>query len=154
MEYDVHVEQMESTTTAVVRRRASLNELKTVVPQGCGEAWQFVRSAQLPRPGRNLAVYFDDAIHLECGVEVTEPFAGNERVVCSSTPAGTVATAMHLGPYHRLGEAHDAIRQWCREHGYALAGPCWELYGHWNDDPSQLRTDVYYLLQAVTAPAG
>jgi hypothetical protein len=31
-----------------------------------------------------------------------------------------------------------------------LAGPNWEIYGHWqnewNKDPSQIRTDVYYLL--------
>jgi len=25
--------------------------------------------------------------------------------------------------------------------------------GHWNADPSQLRTDVYYLLQAASAEA-
>ncbi|MDB5328046.1 MAG: Bacterial transcription activator, effector binding domain, partial [Phycisphaerales bacterium] len=37
-------------------------------------------------------------------------------------------------------------------HGHAMAGPNWELYGHWdqswNDDPSKIRTDVYYLLKA------
>jgi len=25
----------------------------------------------------------------------------------------------------------------------------WEVYGHWHDDPSKLRTDVYYLVQSV-----
>ena len=32
------------------------------------------------------------------------------------------------------------------------AGPNWEVYGHWlaawNDDPSQIRTDVFYLLRS------
>ena len=152
MEYQVRVEPVDPMTTAVVRRRAGLDELATVVPQACGEVWNFIRASHLPHPGRNLALYLDGAINLECGVEVFQPFAGNDRVVCSSTPAGMVATATHLGPYDRLGEAHAAIRQWCSDQGHALAGPNWEVYDHWNDDPSQLRTDVFYLLQDAREP--
>ena len=55
-----------------------------------------------------------------------------------------------MGPYQRLGEAHMAIPDWCTSHGHTRAGPNWELYGHWkeagNTDPSQIRTDVFYLL--------
>jgi effector-binding domain-containing protein len=113
-----------------------------------------MRSSHLPHPGRNLALYLDGEINLECGVEVSQSFPGNGRVFCSCTPAGVVATAAHLGPYDRLHEAHEAICRWCADHGHALAGPNWEVYGHWNDDPAQLRTDVFYLLQAASAPAG
>ncbi len=147
MEYQVLVEQAASRTTAVVRTRAGRHELAQVVPQGCGEVWTFIRSSQMPHPGRNLALYLDCEINLEVGVEVTQPFAGNGRVVCSSTPAGTVATAAHFGPYDRLGGAHAAILGWCAEKGHVLAGPSWEVYGHWDDDPAKLRTDVYYLLR-------
>ena len=80
-------------------------------------------------------------------MEVGRSFAGNGRVMPSSTPAGTVATTTHLGPYDRLGEAHAAILTVCKERGLALAGPSWEVYGHWTDDVAQLRTDVYYLLR-------
>jgi effector-binding domain-containing protein len=149
MEYQVQVETVTSRPTAVVRRRAGPAELARVVPQGCGEVWAFIRAAGLPHPGRNLALYFDGEINLEVGVEVTQPFAGDGQVFCSCTPAGLVATAAHLGPYARLGEAHRAICKWCADHGHALAGPNWEVYGHWTDDPAQLRTDVFYLLQAA-----
>jgi effector-binding domain-containing protein len=154
MEYQVQTIKVEPQTTAVVRRRASADELATVVPQGCGEVWTFIRSSGLPHPGRNLAVYLDGEINLEVGVEVSQPFAGNDQVVCSSTPAGLVATTAHLGPYHRLGEAHAAICKWCEENGHALAGPNWEVYGHWDDDPAKLRTDVFYLLRAAGESAG
>jgi len=30
-----------------------------------------------------------------------------------------------------------------------FAGPNWEIYGHWTDDPAQLRTDVFYLLDCA-----
>ena len=154
MEYQVRIEQVDPTMTAVVRRRAGQHELATVVPQACGEVWAFFRASQLPHPGRNLAVYLDGEINLECGVEVFQPFSGDGQVVCSSTPAGMVATTTHLGPYNRLGEAHAAILKWCSDRGHALAGPNWEVYGHWTDDPSQLRTDVFYLLQDAGEPGG
>jgi effector-binding domain-containing protein len=154
MDYQIRVERHPAQTTAVVRCLARQSALSEVVPRCCGEVWTFLRAAGFPKPGRNLALYLDGAINLECGVVVTHAFTGNERVVCSSTPSGLVATATHWGPYSRLGEAHRAICDWCAAHGHTLAGPSWELYGHWHDDPAQLRTDVYYLLQPGSQGAG
>jgi hypothetical protein len=86
------------------------------------------------------------------GVELDAPFAGHGEVVGSSTPAGSVVTTTHFGPYQRLHEAHHAICDWCARRGYSLAGPNWEIYGHWVDEwntsPDKIRTDVFYLLRA------
>jgi effector-binding domain-containing protein len=147
MDYQVHAERLAPQLTGVVRVQASQSQLPTVVPQLCGEVWNFFRSAGLPRPGRHLALYLDCVMNIEVGVEVSQPFTGNQRVVCSQTPEGLVATTAHFGPYSRLGDAHNAVQKWCSDHGYALAGPSWEVYGHWTDDESQLRTDVFWLLQ-------
>jgi len=27
-----------------------------------------------------------------------------------------------------------------------MAGPRWEVYGHWSDNPATRRTDIFYLL--------
>jgi len=119
------------------------------VVESCGLVWNVVRAQQVAA-GRHVAVYLDDAINLEVGVELLAPFEECDGVVNSWTPAGPVATAVHFGPYNRLGEAHSAIRQWCREHERRLAGPNWEIYGHWleewNSNPSKIRTDVFYLV--------
>jgi effector-binding domain-containing protein len=143
--------RLEPGLTAVIRDRVPQADLKRFVPAACGEVWSFVRGAGLPNPGRHLAVYLDAKGSIEVGVEVSAPFTGNERVVCSSTPSGLVATTTHFGPYGSLGEAHRAIQKWCSEHGHSLSGTSWELYGHWeeewNSDPSKIRTDVFYLLQ-------
>ena len=151
MEYDVQILRVEPQTTAVVRFRAAPSELSRAIPAACGEVWSFVKSAGIPRPGRHVAIYFDGEINIECGVEVGEPFTGNDRVVCSVTPAGLVATTVHMGPYGRLGEAHKAVVDWCAANGYALAGPNWEVYGHWDNDPAKVRTDVFYLLRDAGA---
>ena len=151
MEYDVRLEQLSSRPLAVVRRRASLQELAKVIPAACGTVWSVVRAQKIVGAGRHIALCWDDQINLEVGVELDTPFGGHGDVVGSATPAGAVATAMHFGPYGRLHEAHQAIRQWCANHGYTLAGPNWEIYGHWNDewnnDPAKIRTDVFYLVK-------
>src|SRR5262245_50889081 len=147
MEYQPRIEQVTPVTTAVVRRRARQDELSTVVPQACGEVWAFVRSAGVPNPGRHTALYLDGAINLEVGAEVGQPFAGDGNVVCSSLPGGTVATVAHFGPYSLLGDAYAALGRFCSDQGLTRAGPSWEIYGHWDDDPAKLRTDIYFLLQ-------
>jgi effector-binding domain-containing protein len=152
MAYAIRHEVVSSRPLAVVRRRASSQELSRVVPDACGVVWGVVRAQQIKGAGRHVALYLDGQINLEVGVELETPFTGYGEVLGSALPAGTVATTMHFGPYNRLAEAHQAIRDWCANHGYSPAGPNWEIYGHWTDewnrDPSKIRTDVFYLLKA------
>ena len=152
MEYDIRLEQHPGRALAVVRRRARQQELSKVVPEACGAVWNALRGQQVTGMGRNVAVYLDGQINLEVGVEIDGPFAGCGEVVASATPSGPVAVTTHSGPYHRLGEAHEAVCRWCASHGHTPAGPNWEVYGHWKDewnsDPSKITTDVYYLLTA------
>ena len=120
--------------------------------------WGVLRDQQITGAGRHIALYLDGQINLEVGVELDTPFAGHGEVVGSATPAGSVATAVHFGPYHGLPEAHRAIRRWCADHGHALAGPNWEIYGHWidewNTDPAKIRTDVFYLIKTDGVSTG
>jgi effector-binding domain-containing protein len=157
MKYDVRLEQVSSRPLAVVRRRARSPELAKVVPEACGVVWSVVRAQQIPGAGRHIAVYLDGQINLEVGVELEAPFSGFGEVVSSATPAGTVATTTHFGPYGLLHEAHDAVCVWCRNNGYSPTGPNWEIYGHWKDewngDPTKITTDVFYLLDADGLPA-
>ena len=147
---DVHLQRLNSIPLAVIQRQVSRAELSRVVPECCGLVWNVVR-AQKTQAGRHVAIYWDGSIRLEVGVELNGSFIEHGGVVRSATPAGAVASTTHFGPYGNLGAAHDAVRRWCEANNHRLAGPNWEIYGHWqqewNDDPSQIRTDVYYLLQ-------
>ncbi|MEO5915851.1 MAG: GyrI-like domain-containing protein [Luteolibacter sp.] len=138
-------------STAVIRDRVRPKDLARFVPAACGEVWSFVRAAGLPRPGRHIAVYSAPQGTVEVGVEVAEPFVGNDRVRCSELPSGRVATTVHFGPYAGFADAHSRIRQWCAEHGHRLSVVSWEVYGHWeenwNADPSKIRTDVFHQLE-------
>jgi len=153
MKHDVRLERLASRPLAVVRRRVSPKELARFVPEACGLVWGAIRARNRTDAGRHVAVYLDDQINLEVGVELDAPFEadGDGEVVSSATPAGLVATTTHFGPYGLLDEAHQAVCRWISENGYEPAGPSWEIYGHWtaecNSDPSKIRTDVGYLLK-------
>jgi len=83
------------------------------------------------------------------GVGVTAPFATVDAVQPTHLPAGEVATTTHWGSYAKLGAAHAAVVEWCRAHGRQRTGASWEVYGHWTDDETSLRTDVFHLLQPL-----
>jgi effector-binding domain-containing protein len=147
--YTIHLERNDSIPIAVIKGRVNQADLPRIVPEWCGRVWSAVR-AQEAKGGRHVAIYWDAAMRVEVGVELLGPFEDAGDVVRSATPAGTVAWTTHLGPYGGLGAANAAIKDWCKSNGHRLAGPSWEIYGHWqpewNADPSRIRTDVFWLV--------
>jgi effector-binding domain-containing protein len=148
-QYQVHVQQFDSIPLAVIRRQAAKSELARLVPECCGRVWNALQEQQTTG-GRHVAVYWDGVMNVDVGAELQGPFSDRGEVVRSATPAGLVAWATHVGPYNQLIAAHDAVRQWCKAHNHKLAGPSWEIYGHWQSewdkDPSKIRTDVFWLV--------
>jgi effector-binding domain-containing protein len=147
MTYRVSIKRVDAQPIAAVRRRAMSADLATTLPSALGEVWKLLRARGMPGSGRNIAIYHNGVIDLECGVEVPADFRGAGEVFLSATPAGLAAHTEHTGPYHLLGAANKAIADWCAAQGKTLAGPSWEVYGHWHEDPARLTTDVFYLLQ-------
>jgi effector-binding domain-containing protein len=147
MSHAVRIEDVKAQPLAIVRRRAAQGELKTVIPAACGDVWNRAKAHAVDRPGRLVALYLDDVMNVEVGVEVSEAFAGFEDLPRSATPAGRVAAATHIGGYDRLHDTHVAVHTYCKDHGYRFAGPSWEVYGHAAADPAHMRTDIFYLLK-------
>jgi len=122
------------------------------------EVWKFLRAnPQVKHEGLNVFLYYDEndkdlldtdqGMPIEAAVKVVASFEGAGNVVCSATPSGTVATVVHIEPYEKLSEAHTAVRNWCKDHNHPIAGPNWEIYDHWNEDPNKPRTEVFFLLK-------
>ena len=120
------------------------------------QVYAAARTGALNLDGQNVLIYRagpGNDLLVEFCVGVKEPFAAIGSVVPIATPSGMVAATTHWGDYGRLGDAHAAVLAWCRAHDRVLAGPSWEVYGHWYDDPAKLRTDLFYLLETDT-PSG
>lgn len=149
MVYSVETTVVAEQLLVAARQRTSTRRVSSEIQRLLDAPWAFIRQhPELRRGGHNVAVYWNAQAEgsVEVGVQVVARFDATDQVVCSATPAGTAATAAHFGPYSALGAAHDAVLAWCKRAGHRLAGPCWEVYGDWEDDPAKLRTDVFYLL--------
>src|SRR5215469_125261 len=101
MTYIIQLNRLDSIPLAVIRRQVSASQISGVVRECCGRVWSAMR-AQQAKAGRHVAIYWDNSIRIDVGVEALGPFAEQGDVVRSATPAGMVASVAHLGPYGAL----------------------------------------------------
>lgn len=148
--YPVSIQRAAPRTIAAVRARLVPSRVPLEFKQYLNQVYA-ARASGIQLDGQNIFVYRDAMdqpghVDVEFGVGITAPVVpvGNVRPV--ELPVGEVATTTHRGPYSGLGAAHAAVQAWCRAHSHALAGPRWEVYGHWIDGEVP-RTAVYYLLR-------
>jgi effector-binding domain-containing protein len=138
-----------SHVLAVVRRRIAPSEISRTIGDTIVLVYDFLKTAPIASDGHNVVVYRDveEGLELEVGVQVSGTFEGKDAVQCTRSPGGRAAHTAHYGDYAGLGAAFVAIRQWCKDEGLSLAGPRWEVYGDWDDNPARRRTDLYVLLE-------
>src|SRR5579863_8502631 len=132
MPFDVTVQTVEPTPTAVVAEATTWAEFPKMWLPMLDKVWGFLRGGApegLYEQGHNVMLYKDDVPNVEVGVQVTGSFDRAGDVVASALPGGLVATATHTGPVAAIGDTHQAVRQWSEANGYRLAGPRWEIYG-------------------------
>jgi effector-binding domain-containing protein len=148
--YPVSLQRAAPRTIAAVRARLVPSRIPLEFKHHLDQVYS-ARASGIQLDGQNVFVYRDAPDHpgqldVDFGVGITAPLVpvGNVRAV--ELPVGEVATTTHRGPYTGLGAAHDAVQEWCRAHSRPLAGPRWEVYGHWTEGEVP-RTDVYYLVQ-------
>jgi len=149
----VSIRQVKPRKLAAVRRRVAIGEVGSAWGAALDQVWKFLRTQPgLRIDGHNIFLYHHPParnlpMDVDFGVEVTRGFEPPGEVHPAETPAGEAATALHVGGYDRLNEAHDTIHAWAQAHNRAFAGQSWEIYGDWSDDPSKLETTVIYLLK-------
>lgn len=141
----------EPTPTAVVAAATTWAQFPKAWGPMLDKVWSFLRGeapAGLYQHGHNVMLYKDDVPNVEVGVQVTGPFEAAGDVVASTLPTGLVATATHTGPIGKLGDTHQAVRDWTDANGYRLAGPHWEVYGDPDRSTGHFDVDVFWSLVA------
>jgi effector-binding domain-containing protein len=154
MPIPVEVVTIDSLPTAVIAETTSWEQFPSLWPKLLDEVYVFVRGCRdfaaldsATPTWQNVMLYCDQRPAVEIGVLAPGPFTPAGRVISSQLPGGKVATTMHEGDYARLGDTHAAVRAYMEEQGLEPAGPIWEIYGHWREDPSELETEIYHLLR-------
>ena len=136
---------------AAVRAHLPIHRVPASFTTYLNQVYTAARNGAIQLDGQNIFVYrggaSDDEAEVDFGVGVRSPFETHGAVTYSELPTGEVAVATHWGDYAQLGVAHSAVLAWCKANGREPTGTRWEIYGHWTDDPTHRRTDVYYQLR-------
>jgi effector-binding domain-containing protein len=153
MGVDVSVQSVSPRLLAAINRKVPFGQVGIFARPALDQVWAFLRAQPgLRTDGHNIFLYGHptkrgDPMDVDFGVEVVRTFepAGEIRPVW--TPAGEVATALHIGPYEKLHPTHQAVHAWMDANRRQSAGWSWEIYGDWTEDPSKLETTIMYLLK-------
>ena len=143
----VRLERTEARPIAAVRRSSFRQALGRDIIESLDTVWPVLRAQQVIA-GHNVVVYHGGLEDLEIGVEVLSPFEETAEVRLSATPAGEVAVATHWGDYAAMMPAYAALERWFEESGRRRTGVSWEVYGDWAEEPSERRTDIYFLISS------
>jgi effector-binding domain-containing protein len=149
---DVRIDTVPARPLAAVRRRVRIDQISCSWRPALDQVWAFLRqNPGLRTDGHNVFLYHhpanrQDPMDIDFGVQVRRSFERSGEIVPAETPGGKVAAAVHVGPYERLGETHQAIHEWVAANKISFAGKSWEIYGDWTDDPTKLETRIEYLL--------
>ena len=150
MAYTVSLQHVEPRPIAAVRAQIPIRDVPSRFREYLDQVYAAAKTGAISLDGQNIFVYraaSPNLTEIEFGVGAKTPFAPVGGVEYRQVPGGDVATTTHWGDYSLLGPAHQAVVDWCTAEGRTLAGVSWEVYGHWSDDPSKRRTDIYQLLR-------
>ncbi len=148
--YDVAEVTVAPRLVAGVRANVALGRVAQEFGRYLDQVYAAGRTGAVQLDGQNIFIYrsaTEGILTVDFCVGVKSPFTAIGAVLPLETPHGVAARTTHVGDYGGLRHANAAIRAWCEANGRVLAGPSWEVYGHWHADPAQLRNDVYYLLR-------
>ncbi|MEA3401786.1 MAG: GyrI-like domain-containing protein [Armatimonadota bacterium] len=135
------------------QRVASLRQIKPTyghVAEMFGEIMPFLGASGVQFAGPPLALYHDEEYkESDVDIEVAVPIVGetpeHEHIRTRELPGGTMAAAVHRGPFEGVHGAYEALMKWIEANGYEIAGPSREVYLTDPDevaDPSQNVTEV------------
>src|SRR5205085_8663018 len=137
MSVPVSVQTVSPRKLAAVRRRVAIGGIAAAWKPALDQVWAFLRTQPgLRTDGHNVFLYHHPArrdmpMDVDFGVEVVRAFEPEGEVRAVDTPAGEAAVAVHVGPYERMKETHDAIHAWRAVNNRDFAGKSLEIYGDW-----------------------
>ena len=157
MPVSISVQTVHPRILAAVRREVALSAIGSAWGPALNKVWPFIRNQPgLWTTGHNIFLYHHPTqpgapVLCDFGVEVTRKFETSGEVYATETPRGEAAVAIHLGPYDRMKETHDAIHKWMASNSRE-SGHSYEIYGDPTPDPADTETTIVYLLKSPAHP--
>lgn len=120
-------------------------------PEALAYLNEWIEAREFKSKGIPTAIYYNiasDPSGADALWELQQPITGEVaeaepdecRIGIKQTPAMTVASAIHTGPYDSVLPTYDALWSWIEYNGYELAGPPMERY---LNDPDEIPPEEY-----------
>lgn len=121
------LEDRASQCYAAIRAEATRETLAETVGGLFGEVAGWLRAHALKPSGAPFIRYLhvdeegEEPTLLEVGFPLSQPIAGDGRIIPGTLPEGLYLTVWHTGPYEGLREETASLLNWASEHGVEWA---------------------------------
>jgi effector-binding domain-containing protein len=89
-----------------------------------------------------------ESVTMEVGFPVGDDTPGEGEVERGALPSGSIARAVHTGPYPTLRGAYSAFEEWMKASGRQPSGAPWEVYltdpSTPGLDPEDYKTEIFW----------
>ena len=147
--YEHEIRELSAQPVAFIRFQSRPDELGARFGEILPMVFRYVGSTGIAPAGAPYARYLsmtDETFDIEAGIPVVSTVPPGGRIESGELPGGRVVYTLHVGPYDKLGDAHDAVNKWIAEEGLEISGPPWEYYvsDPMEAPPAEWETEIYY----------
>ena len=133
MPYDVQIMEETPQLVAATKIHTNLSRIGNDIGTGFGSLMRVLGREGVAGSGPPLIVYHhaidqETDGDIEICVPVNTAISGDGEVYARELEGGTMATAVHRGPYEEIAAAYHTLTGWISEHGHEIAGPPREIY--------------------------
>ncbi|HSV42420.1 MAG TPA: GyrI-like domain-containing protein [Methanomassiliicoccales archaeon] len=147
---DIKVVELESVECMAIEEEVDNDKIPAVMGRAFQDLSVFFQKNNVVMVGPPFAYYHswgDRKTRMTVGFPVTHQTKSDGRVGPFTLPGGTVANAMHIGPYNKLVESYMAMHAWMSNNQLVPADKMWEVYLTDPDqekDPEKWMTSMYW----------
>jgi effector-binding domain-containing protein len=155
MGYDIAVIEVPARTVLAKRQRVRVEDIAPTLQRTFATLYEHIEQSAVEPSGEPFVIYHTEpAERAEWDIEVCAPVSdvllAPPGYAVHTIPGGSVASAVHVGPYGRIGAAYAEIQGFIRTHELDIAGPPREIYLTGPDvAPSEARTRVEFPVARV-----
>lgn len=153
MSYDVKKSNIAPQLVAYAEGTDSPQNIPKLFGQLINRVMQYVGANGGKVGGPPFTRYMEmdgESVRMWVGFPLRAEIPGSDEITVDHLPGGTIAMTTHVGPFDKLGKAHEAVLAWIEQSKLEQAGPPWEYY--WTDpeaepDPDNWKTEVFFPLK-------
>jgi effector-binding domain-containing protein len=151
MSHTIEVKPISATPYLGIRRTVHNGNFGPVMGEILPATFGYVAQHGLQPASPPVCLYFEHNPEAHTwvvvgGVFLNAPVTAPDGFESGVLPAGEVAETLLVGPYDRIGAAHEAVEAWFKANGRETAGPCWDVY---ENDPGEVADPNLYQTRVV-----